>query len=40
MKAFLLSVVVAIALAIGGYMVVAEFQQPSEAAFTGQGARL
>ncbi len=40
MKAFLLSVIVAIALAIGGYMVVGEFQQTSDEAFSSQGARL
>jgi hypothetical protein len=39
MKAFLLSVVVAIALAVGGYFVVAEFQQPAGEAFTSPGAR-
>jgi hypothetical protein len=40
MKAFLLSVVVAIALAIGGYLLVGGFQQTVYQAFTGQGVRL
>ncbi len=40
MKAFLLSVVVAVALAVGGYMLVGEFQQNADEAFTGQGVRL
>lgn len=40
MKAFLLSVVVAIGLAFGGYVLVGEFQQPAEQAFSGQGVRL
>jgi|GEM_PF-2355515 len=40
MKAFLLSVVVAIALAVGGYYLVAEFQQPAEEAFSSPGTRL
>jgi hypothetical protein len=40
MKAFLLSVIVAIALAIGGYMVVGEFQKTSYEAFSSQGTRL
>lgn len=40
MKAFFLSVVVAIAIAIGAYFVLDEFQQASTSAFTTQGARL
>lgn len=40
MKAFLLSVVVAIVLAVGGYFVVAEFQQQSEDAFATERVRL
>jgi hypothetical protein len=40
MKAFLLSVVAAIALAVGGYLVVGEFQQTVYEAFTTQGVRL
>ena len=40
MKAFLLSVIVAIALAIGGYMVVGEFQQQSVDAFATEQVRL
>jgi hypothetical protein len=40
MKAFLSSVVVAIALAIGGYLLVGEFQQTVYEAFSTQGVRL
>ncbi len=40
MKAFLLSVVVAIVLAVGGYWAVAEFQQSAEEAFATEGVRL
>lgn len=40
MKAFFLSVVVAIAIAIGAYFVLDEFQEESRAAFTSQGARI
>ena len=40
MKAFLLSVVVAIALAVVGYVVVGEFQETSYEAFSTQGVRL
>jgi hypothetical protein len=40
MKAFLLSVVVAIALAVVGYMVVGEFQRPAEEAFARPSARI
>ncbi len=40
MKAFLLSVVVAILLAVGGYFVVAEFQQQAEEAFATERVRL
>jgi hypothetical protein len=40
MKAFLLSVVVVIALAVIGYVVVAEFQRPAEEAFARPSARI
>jgi hypothetical protein len=40
MKAFLLSLVVAIVLAVGGYMVVGEFQETVYEAFSTQGVRL
>lgn len=40
MKAFLSSVVVAIALAIGGYLLVGEFQETVYEAFSTQGVRL
>lgn len=40
MKAFLAGVVVAIAVAVGGYFVVGEFQQQSEEAFATERVRL
>lgn len=40
MKAFLAGVVVAIAVAVGGYLVVGEFQQQSEEAFATERVRL
>lgn len=40
MKAFLLSVAVAIVLAIGGYMALGEFQETVYQAFSSQGVRL
>jgi len=40
MKAFFLSVVVAIAIAIGAYFVLDEFQEASVGAFTTQSVRL
>ncbi len=40
MKAFLLSVIVAIGLAVGGYLVVGEFQQTAYEAYSTQGVRL
>lgn len=40
MKAFFLSVIVAIAIAIGAYFVLDEFQEASKSAFTSTGVRI